>query len=139
MAKRRSTAHLAPYQFRRAPAAPAAIVVRTRSVPAKRKQRRRRGASSGGGGMLGGGIVGHFIGGALFGFAVKQGWVDKLPEVPVIGRTGAAAFGLNYFAKHGGGDVARKMAVAAAVLAGYQLGDTGSIHGDEAAPGGDGY
>jgi hypothetical protein len=122
-----------------APRAPAAIVVRTRSsTPAKRKAPRRR--RGGGGGSFGlDGVMGHAIGGALFGFCVKQGWVDKLPEIPLLGRTGAAAIGLNYLAKHGGGEMARKAAVAAACIAGYQLGAEGKIHGDASPDAEDSY
>ena len=109
-----------------APRAPAAIVVRTRSAPAKKKRSSRRRSSSSVGG---GGVVGHMIGGALFGFAVKSGWVDKLPAIPVVGRTGTAAFALDYWAKHGGGNMVRQVANAAGVLAGYQLGHDGAIHG----------
>ncbi len=65
----------------------------------------------------------------MFGFCVKQGWVDKLPAVPVIGRTGAAAIVLDYFS--GRSPYIRKTAIAAAVLAGYQLGHDSKITGDE--------
>lgn len=70
------------------------------------------------------------IGGALFGFAVKQGWVAKLPPIPLVGRTGTAAIVLHFLAKRGGGEYVKRAAVAAAVIAGYQLGSTGSILGD---------
>lgn len=80
---------------------------------------------------MGSGIVGHGVGGFLFGFLVKSGLVAKLPPIPVIGRTGLAAIGLDYWAKHGGGQLARGGATAAAVIAGYQMGSTGSITGDE--------
>jgi hypothetical protein len=82
------------------------------------------------------GLMGHAMGGALFGFAVKSGYVDKLPAIPVIGRTGTAALILDYASRHGGGDMCGKAARAAAVLAGYQLGSEGRIHGDVE---GDGY
>lgn len=71
------------------------------------------------------------LGGALFGHAVKAGWVDKLPAIPIVGRTGTAAFLLDAAAKRGMmSSVTRPAANAAAVLAGYQLGTEGSIHGD---------
>lgn len=75
------------------------------------------------------GVVGNALGGMIFGYAVKQGYVDKLPAIPVLGRTGTAALILDYYGKHGGGEWARRAAMAAAVLAGYQLGSEGSIHG----------
>jgi hypothetical protein len=77
------------------------------------------------------GIVGHAVGGFAYGMAVKSGLVAKLPPIPIIGRTGAAAILLDYWAKHGGGQLARSGATAAAVIAGYQMGSTGSITGDE--------
>lgn len=70
------------------------------------------------------------VGGALFGFAVKQGWVQKLPAIPIIGRTGTAAILLDFWSKRGGGQIVANCANAAAVLAGYQLGSTGAITGD---------
>jgi hypothetical protein len=75
--------------------------------------------------------VQYAIGGALYGFAVKQGLVAKLPAIPVVGRTGTAAILLSYWAGHGGGDMVRKAATAAACLAGYQLGAEGKITGDD--------
>lgn len=70
------------------------------------------------------------IGGAMYGFAVKSGFVAKLPEIPVLGRTGTAAILLDYWARHGGGKYARSAAHAAAAIAGYQLGAEGKISGD---------
>jgi len=81
------------------------------------------------GGAMGSGID-VAIGGALLGFAVKQGWVQKLPAVPLLGRTGTAAILLHFWAKRGGGPWVAKAANAAAVVAGYQLGSTGAITGD---------
>jgi hypothetical protein len=121
-----------------APRAPAAIVVRTRTAPAKRRRSHRRRRSSGSvGGVLGNNTIQYAIGGALYGFAVKQGLVAKLPAIPVIGRTGTAAILLNYWAGHGGGDMVRKAATAAACIAGYQLGAEGHVTGDDMS--GDSY
>lgn len=65
----------------------------------------------------------------MFGFAVKQGWLQKLPAIPIVGRTGTAAILLHYWAKRGGGPMVQKAATAAAAIAGYQLGSTGAITG----------
>lgn len=113
-------------------AAPIIKVSAPRAAPVRHKRRGRR--RSGGGGSTIGGLVtqtavGEFTGGALFGFAVKQGWVAKLPSIPIIGRTGAAALLLGYFARRGGGQMVARAATAAAVIAGYQLGSTGAIMG----------
>lgn len=121
--------------------APAPIIrVSAPRAPAKRRSSRRR-KSSGGGKSLGiGGIISNesiqaALGGALFGYAVKSGLVDKLPAIPVLGRTGTAAIVLDYFGRHGGGQLARRAAHAAAAIAGYQLGNTGKISGDFATTG----
>lgn len=115
----------------RAPA-PIIKVSAPRAAPVRRRRRvarrRSRGLSIGGLGSMNG-LLGNVLGGAVFGFAVKQGWVDKLPEIPVIGRTGAAAIALDYFSKHGGGQIAARAAMAAGCIAGYQLGSEGHIHG----------
>lgn len=138
MAKRRkrSTASAAKIIRVGAPraAAPIIRVSAPRAAPAKRRRRggRRRSSSMGLG--FGGGVVGSLvpkvIGGAAYGFVVKQGWVDKLPSIPIVGRTGAAAIALQYFSRHGGGQLAANAASAAAYIAGYQLGTEGAIHGD---------
>ena len=70
------------------------------------------------------------IGGALYGYAVKSGLVAKLPAIPVLGRTGTAAILLDYWSRHGGGQLAHRAARAAAAIAGYQLGNEGQISGD---------
>lgn len=147
MARRRrrsSTASAA--RIIRVPQARAAapiIKVSAPRAPATRKRARRR--RSGSRSMLGGlspssQRIGMAVGGALFGFAVKSGWVQKLPAIPLIGRTGTAAFLLDFWARRGGGSIVANCATAAAVLAGYQLGSTGAITGDHLQSAGyDGY
>jgi hypothetical protein len=132
MAKRTMTALQRSYF---APRAPAAIVVsaprrRARAAP-RRRARRRRSSGGVGGGIVGGNLIPMALGGALYGFAVKSGYVDKLPAVPMLGRTGTAALLLNYWGRHGGGQLVKSAGVAAAVLAGYQLGHEGKITGDD--------
>jgi len=116
-------------------AAPIIKVSAPRAAPLRKAPRRRRGGAVR---RVGGLITQHnldvAIGGALYGFAVKSGWIDKLPAIPVIGRTGTAAILLDYFSKRGGGPMVGRMAIAAAALSGYQLGSTGSITGDDASP-----
>ncbi len=71
------------------------------------------------------------LAGVGVGFAVKSGFMDKLPAIPVIGRIGTAALLLDYWGKHGGGTMVKNAATGTAFLAGYQLGSEGQIHGDE--------
>ena len=113
------------------------IKVSAPRAPAKRKaptRRRRRSSGFSGGGAVGGLISSEAIqmavGGALYGYAVKSGVVAKLPAIPVLGRTGTAAILLDYWARHGGGQIAHRAARAAAAIAGYQLGHEGQISGD---------
>jgi len=67
---------------------------------------------------------------AVVGYAESSGLLDRLPEIPVIGRKGTLAIAAWYFSKHGGGKIARDVALIAAVLAGHELGAKGSISGD---------
>jgi hypothetical protein len=106
------------------------------SAPRAVRRRRRGGRRRSGGGNIAGGLVSNesvqlAIGGALYGFAVKQGWIEKLPALPIVGRTGAAALILDYFGRRGGGEMVRRAGKAAAVIAGYQLGTEGKILGDD--------
>lgn len=133
MAKRRRTKVRAT-KIIRVGASPAPIirVSSPRAAPVRRRRSHRR---SGGGHGVGGGIVSNetvqmAIGGALYGFAVKSGLIAKLPAIPVLGRTGTAAILLDYWSRHGGGQMAHRAARAAAAIAGYQLGSEGSIQGD---------
>jgi len=114
-------------------AAPIIRVSAPRAAPAKRRHHRRR--SNGTGGALSfqraGGLA---LGGAIFGYLQKQDFYNKLPTLPVIGRTGTAAIGLVYLSKRAGShSMIRDTAIAACVLSGYQLGHDGKISGDEMA------
>lgn len=82
------------------------------------------------GGIISNEAIQMAIGGAMYGYAVKSGIVAKLPAIPVLGRTGTAAILLDYWSRHGGGQLAHRAARAAAAIAGYQLGHEGSISGD---------
>lgn len=145
--RRRSTSSARVRVVRSAPRAAAPIIkIAQPRAPAtthrrRRGHSRRRSTSRGFGGAALESGIGDAIGGALFGFAVKQGWVAKLPAIPVVGRTGTAAIVLHFVAKRGGGEYVKRAARAAAVIAGYQLGSTGSILGDAGTPvmGDDGY
>lgn len=77
-------------------------------------------------------MVGAGIGGAIYGFIEKQ-WGAKIPTVPIIGRAGTVAM-FCYFARKQGfarSPIVNDIGIAAAVIAGYQLGSTGKISGDD--------
>lgn len=135
MAKRRPSTAVQVY---RSPpvrvAAPAPIVIR-QSAPLQRPKRRGR-RRSGGGSLFGGGGGGPSpitlgLTAGVIGLAEGQGLLAKLPAVPMVGRKGALAIGAWYWGKHGGGQLARDIALVAAVLSGYELAKTGTISGED--------
>lgn len=75
-------------------------------------------------------IFAFMLGGAAVSFLQKQ--FPNLPSVPVVGKKGTIAIGSYFLAKRGGSlaHIARDVCVAAAVLAGEELGRTGAISGD---------
>lgn len=140
MAKTKRRSSTTRTQIIRTPA-PIVRVTAPRAAPVKRRRWFRQRAAQVGG-IASQHNIDMALAGAAVGFAVKEGWIDKLPAIPVVGRIGAAAIALDYFSRHGGGPFARRGALACAVLAGYQLGNEGTIHGDDAgpdAPAEDGY
>ena len=124
MAKKRSTA-LAPRITMTAPrpVAPIIKVSAPRAAPHHKKHHKK-----GGGGGKGLTDVQAAIAGAVVGFVEKQGILDKLPALPMLGKKGTAALGLHYFAK-GKGGMLRDAKIALCVLAGYDLAKTGAIVG----------
>ena len=81
--------------------------------------------------MTGKTIIGSAIGGAILGFIEKQ--FPKLPTVPVLGRAGTLALGAYLLSRQGGmgsSGILRDVALAGAVIAGYQIGTTGKVSGD---------
>jgi len=99
-----------------------------RTAPLVRRPRpqHRRRSPSGGAGVT---PVKVAITAAVIGMAEKSGVLDKLPEIPFVGRKGAIALGAYYWAKHGGGSLARDVCIVAAALCGYEYGKEGSISG----------
>lgn len=130
MAKRRRSSSLRVVNVGAPRAAAPIIRIASPRAPVVKRKRGRSRTRGGIGGLVSQHNIDAAIGGALYGFAVKSGYVDKLPAIPIVGRTGTAAILLDYLSHHGGGAMCRKAAIAAAVLAGYQLGSEGAIHGD---------
>ena len=77
-------------------------------------------------------MLAFMLGGAAVGFIQKQ--FPNLPSVPMVGKKGSIAIAGYFLAKRGGSlsHLARDVAVAAAVLAGEELGRSGTISGDVA-------
>jgi hypothetical protein len=59
---------------------------------------------------------------AVIGLAEKSGVLDNLPEIPVVGRKGTLAIIAYYWARHGGGGLARDVSLVSAALCGYEWG-----------------
>lgn len=76
-------------------------------------------------------MIGAGIGGAVLGFIEKT--FPNLPTVPIIGRAGTIAIGAYFLSRRGGlggGQIMRDVALAGAVIAGYQIGKTGKVAGE---------
>jgi hypothetical protein len=133
MAKKRPTAKSTQTKIIRVgtPRAAAPIVVRTSSVPARRKVHHRRSRVGGSGGALSGkSIAGVVIGGALLGW-IEKNYGAKLPVVPVLGVKGTIAIGAFFAHKQGfAREITRDICIAAAATSGYQLGKEGKVSGD---------
>jgi hypothetical protein len=136
MAKRKRAAARSNSGIRviQAPRAAAPIIkVSAPRAPAKQKRRGRRRHHGGGGGALSmRTMAGAALGGALLGFIEKQ--FPTLPTVPLIGRKGTIALIAYFVAKKGGtlATIARDVGLAAAAIAGNELGATGKVSGDVA-------
>lgn len=115
-------------------AAPIIKVSAPRAAPVTRRRRRRVGGRASGGGG-GGGFkhqIGAGIGGFVFGYIESK--FPNLPTLPVVGRAGTVAIACHFLTKQGGfghAPLVRDVGMAAAVIAGYQLGKTGKISGDD--------
>jgi|WetSurMetagenome_2_1015567.scaffolds.fasta_scaffold10210_12 hypothetical protein len=125
MAKRKTTTKT---RIVRVPSAAAPVIkVSAPRAPAKRKTTRRR-KSSGGGSGSASHIMKAAVGGAAFGFLEKS--FPNLPTVPMLGRAGTIAVAA-YFFRGKLPPIAQDIGIAAAAIAGYQLGRDGKVSGDE--------
>lgn len=123
---RRRTATRSRAIVLRAPSAPNVIRV-SAPRPAKRHHRRRHG---GGGGHSGvNALMSIALGGAAYGF-IEKSFGASIPTIPILGRAGTIAIGMHFLNKGRGSGLIRDIGIAAAVIAGYQLGSLGKISGD---------
>jgi len=118
--------------IRTAPASAPIVKVALPRAPGKKASHRRRRSGGGGtrfSGLNEGVILGSAVGGAALGFIEKT--FPSLPTLPIVGRAGAIGLAAYFWSKHGGGQIARDIAISAAVIAGYQVGTTGKISGED--------
>jgi hypothetical protein len=130
MAKRRSAQIIRVPQFQARPQIiQVASPTRRRSSGGSRKPKRRHHRRAGA--STGRTMMGAAIGGAVFGFVEKS--FPTLPTLPFLGRAGTVALVCYFLNKKGGmgGSIIRDTGLAAASIAGYELGKDGKISGDD--------
>jgi hypothetical protein len=66
------------------------------------------------------------VGGFVYGFIEKQ--FPNMPTVPLLGKSGTVAAAAYFFG--GSNKYIRDVGLAAATIAGYSLGSTGTVSGD---------
>lgn len=113
------------------------IVIRTTKV-VKAKHRRHHRHGGGGGFGLGGLMskqrLGIVAGALAFGFLEKQALFQSLPSLPMIGKSGTIGLAAYLLSNGGKNKLADDIATAAFVIAAHELGSTGTIVGEDAAP-----
>src|SRR5260221_14295340 len=75
------------------------VVPKAAPIAKTRKKGSRRGHGKGRS-ATGGSLIEMTIAAGVVGMADKAGIIDKVPNVPVIGRKGAAAIALHFFMPH---------------------------------------
>lgn len=108
-----------------------AMVVAPRAAPVKRR-RSVGGSSSSVGALTPSKLFSVGLGGAIYGYIEKK--FPTLPTLPMIGRSGTIAVISYFVAKNGGmghSGIVKDVGIAAAAIAGYQLGSTGKVSGDD--------
>ena len=117
------------------------MVVNAGGAPARRSsggggvsRRRRRGRSRARSSSAGGAhasvqkrIQGVALGGLAYGLIVKN--FPQLPRLPGVGRSGTVALAV-YFLKPSN-KILQDIGVAAAAIAGYSFGETGTVSGED--------
>ena len=93
----------------------------------RRRGRSRRGSHVGGGSNIQKTLTGVAIGGLAYGLLVKN--FPQLPRLPGIGRSGTVAIAVALLKPSN--EILRNVGIAAAAIAGYSFGETGTVSGDE--------
>jgi len=73
--------------------------------------------------MLGAGAGGFGVG------FIEKNWGSQIPSLPFVGRKGAIALGIYFFSPKS--RILQDVGIAAAAIAGYELGSTGQIQGED--------
>jgi hypothetical protein len=108
---------------------PAAPITRSRGGGGRRRRRRSssKKSSSSAHGNIQKTLTGVAIGGLAYGLLVKN--FPQLPRLPGIGRSGTVAIAVALLKPRN--EILRNVGIAAAAIAGYSFGESGTISGDE--------
>lgn len=101
--------------------------VRRRRSGGRKRRRSSSRSGGGGGGSIDKRIQHTALGGLAYGLLVKN-W-SSMPRLPGIGRSGTIALAV-YFLKPKN-QILQDLGVAAAAIAGYSFGETGTVSGDD--------
>lgn len=101
--------------------------IRRRRTRTRGRKRARSGGGGGGSHGIQRSMQGVAIGGLAFGLLVKN--FPTLPRIPGIGRSGTVALAI-YLLKPQN-KILQDMGIAAAAIAGYSFGETGTVSGDD--------
>jgi hypothetical protein len=115
---------------RYAPPRTVAPIIRVSAPRASHKKKHRRHHGGGDGALSQQRLISLALGGAAFGF-IEKSFGAQLPTLPIIGRAGTITLVAYYFSKGRAGGILKDVARAGAVLAGYQIGTTGKISGED--------
>jgi hypothetical protein len=138
MAKK--TAHRSHALARRI-STPKPIVIRTTKI-VKSKHKRHGGRRSGGlsvGGLFSKDRITTIGAGFAVGVIEKMAFVQNLPSLPFIGKTGTLGVAAYLLSDGGRNRMANDVATAALTIAGFMMGSTGSIVGEGEVPDVSGY
>lgn len=103
-------------------------------IKPKRHHRRHHGHGGGMGGLMSKTRMGMVAGAFAVGILEKQGFMQSLPKLPVIGGIGTIGVAAYLLSDHGRNHLADNIATAAFMLAAHELASTGTIVGGEAQP-----
>lgn len=103
-----------------------APVARRSSGRRRRRAGKKRSSSAAHGGNVQKTLTGVAIGGLAYGLLVKN--FPQLPRLPGIGRSGTVALAVAFLKPRN--EILRNIGVAAAAIAGYSFGESGTVSGD---------
>lgn len=108
------------------PPSPAPVARRSSGRRRRRAGKKRSSSAAAHGGNIQKTLTGVAIGGLAYGLLVKN--FPQLPRLPGIGRSGTVALAVAFLKPRN--EILRNIGVAAAAIAGYSFGESGTVSGD---------